>query len=366
MKRHATATPLERPATDLPARILRNPDAFRAYTTRRVPRAALTATCRDIATPAAGDLVLARVEALGHHKRLHLPNGRRRQLFAGDEIIVAYADRYAPQQFEARVPPDLGPCHLVASGGVAGRVETRHRRIRSGPTRIRPIGLVCSEPGEPPLNVANWALPPAPHPEPGRVPIIAALGTSMDSGKTTSVADLAHGATSAGYRVGYAKVTGTGAAGDPMLMVDAGADPVLDFTDVGHVSTYLLSDDVVESILLELIGHLQHARVDVILLEVADGLLQRETAALASGPLFRRFVDGCLFAAPDAMSAVAGVAWLRDRRLPGLGLCGSIETSPLQVREASEATALPHFGRSDLADPATAAKLISLAATRGS
>jgi molybdopterin-guanine dinucleotide biosynthesis protein len=233
--------------------------------------------------------------------------------------------------------------------------------MRSGPTRVRPLGLVASGPGEPPLNVANWALPPAPRPEAGPIPVIAALGTSMDSGKTTSAADLARGASLAGLRVGYGKVTGTGAMGDPMLLRDAGADAVLDFTDVGHVSTYRLSPREIESIFLQLLGHLQQSGVDLILVEVADGLLQEETAQLVASEGFRRHVHASLFAAPDAMSALAAAGWLREHRLPLLGLCGTIEASPLQVREATGATGLAHYGRADLSDPATATKLISLA-----
>ncbi len=345
----------------LPARVGRDPDSWRGFTTRRIPGGALGALCHQDFAPAPGDLVLARVESLGYHKRLHLPNGRRRQLYDGDEIIVAYADRYAPQQFEARVPGDLGPCHLVASGGVAGWVEEKHRRIRSRPTRLRPRGLVCSAPGEPPLNVANWALPPTARPRPGRIPVLAALGTSMDSGKTTSAAHLVRGASAAGLRVGYAKITGTGAAGDPMLVADAGAELVLDFTDVGHASTYRLADAVVESIFLDLLGHLQQSGVDLAVLEIADGLLQRETASLIASEAFRRHVGGCLFATPDALGADAGVRRLRELGLPLLGLCGAVESAPLQVREAVEATGLCHYGRADLADPATASKLASIA-----
>jgi hypothetical protein len=36
-------------------------------------------------------------------------------LFVGDEILVAYGHRYAPAQFLAEVPPDLGGCHLNAA-----------------------------------------------------------------------------------------------------------------------------------------------------------------------------------------------------------------------------------------------------------
>ena len=54
------------------------------------------------------------------------------------------------------------------------------------------------------------------------------------------VASIVRGLTAAGYRVAAGKVTGTGAGGDFHMFVDAGATRVLDFTDFGFSSTYLL------------------------------------------------------------------------------------------------------------------------------
>ncbi|MGO2537899.1 MAG: DUF1611 domain-containing protein, partial [Brachybacterium tyrofermentans] len=68
-------------------------------------------------TPQAGEVVLARVTSIGHHKRLESPVSRRQILFPGDEIVVAYGSRYAADQFLALVPEDLGPLHLAAAGG---------------------------------------------------------------------------------------------------------------------------------------------------------------------------------------------------------------------------------------------------------
>src|SRR5262245_11278275 len=101
--------------------------AAQAFSTRRVPRDAMVSLLRDL-RPRVGDVVLARIEAIGQHMRLHLPDGRRRALFVGDEVILAYADRYAPSQFEAAVPSRLCPCHLVASGGIAAVVTERNRQ----------------------------------------------------------------------------------------------------------------------------------------------------------------------------------------------------------------------------------------------
>ena len=58
------------------------------------------------------------------------------------------------------------------------------------------------------------------------------------------------------------KVTGTGAGGDTWLLRDAGADPVLDFTDAGHVSTYLLPEAEVERTFVTLVAHLAASGVD--------------------------------------------------------------------------------------------------------
>jgi len=337
--------------------------AARAYTTRRVPREAMRCVLQGVA-PRAGDLVLARVESLGHHTRLHLPNARRKRLFVGDEVIVAYAHRYAASQFEAVVPDSLGPCHLVAGGGIAARVTATHQRIRRGATRIVPIGLVAIEPDGPPLNVASFALPPS-MPAPASLPTIGFIGTGMDSGKTTAAANLALGLGRSGLRVGYAKVTGTGASCDTMLLVDAGADPVLDFTDAGFASTHREAPEVLAHVARDLVGHVHGAGVDVALVEIADGVLQAETAALLEHPQVSGSIDAFVFAAGDALGALAGRDWLAARGLPLLGIAGTIDSAPLLARECEAATGAPVLTRSQLCDPASARKLVQTARAIG-
>src|SRR5262245_59629883 len=101
-----------------------------AYSTGAVPLDAMHAVGRDHeARPRCGDLVLARVDEVGHHKRLELRNGRRAHLFEGDHLIVCYGNRYAPAEFEAEVPWDFGPCDLVAAGGIASRMLAMHANV---------------------------------------------------------------------------------------------------------------------------------------------------------------------------------------------------------------------------------------------
>ncbi len=339
-----------RPAATVAERLQR---AKRAHTTRRVALENGVALLSE-AAPRAGDLVLARVEALGQHDKLQDPSGRRVHLFVGDEIVVAYGNRYAPSQFEAFVPGDLGACHLAAGGGIAARVVAANSRMDE-PTALTPLGLIADARGER-LNLACAALPPRELPA-LRPPVFAVLGASMDSGKTTAAAALIRGLSRLGLRVGAAKVTGTGASGDPYLFRDSGAHEVLDFVDAGCATTYLAPHEQIEAISATLIAHLGEVGSEVIVVEVADGLLQRETRALLESGFSHRAFDGVLFAAADALGAAQGVSWLRTRGHNVLAATGLMTASPLARREAEEICEAAVRGVEQLESPLVAAEL---------
>lgn len=327
--------------------------AKRAFTTRRVDLALATQMATKC-VPQAGDLLLAKVEAVGLHARLESAEGRRCRLYPDDEIIVAFGARYAPDQFEAVVPDDLGPCDLAAGGGIAARVVSRHDRM-SKPTRIIPIGLLADADGRI-MNLRRFAITAEQRPKHAPV-VIAIAGTSMNSGKTTTASSLVHGLSRAGLRVGAGKVTGTGSGGDLWSLVDAGADTVLDFTDIGYATTANLAPLEVEHVALSIINTLSSELVDIVVIEIADGVLQKETASLLSSPRFTSRLNGIVFASGDAMGADAGVRWLRDRDLPIMAVSGVVTTSPLGIRETEAVTGLPVLGTASLMDPVLASKL---------
>ena len=223
-----------------PIKKIRLSQAKWAYTTRRINQQQKFSLLRGECAPLPGDLVLARVEELGQHKRLELVSSRRASLFEGDEIVVVYGNRYAPDQFEGIVPEHLGPCRLVAAGGVAARLLNRHDRVRSA-TRITPLGLLADKDGYR-INLSSARLPKADQVYPSPLVLVVA-GTSMNSGKTTTCANLVKGFVRQNIRVAAAKFTGTGAGADYRALVDAGADPVFDFIDAGYVSTYRVNRD---------------------------------------------------------------------------------------------------------------------------
>jgi hypothetical protein len=266
-------------------------------------------------------------------------------MHVGDHLVAVYADRYAPDQFESHVPDNLGPVQLVASGGIASQMLSRSADVRSA-TDLVPVGLVGDERGAV-LNLASYAIPPAG--EPIIAPrTIAVVGTSMNSGKTTTVHYLVHSLTRAGYRVGATKVTGTGSGGDYWVMLDAGAHSMLDFTDAGMASTYRMPMQRVEAGVRHLLNATAATGVHLTCVEVADGIYQRETSRLLESDLFRENIDAVIFAASDAMGAVAGVRHLQELGHDVLAVSGRITRAPLAAREATEVTGLPVLGLPEL------------------
>lgn len=334
-----------------------------AYTTRHLI-SELAARPRDLhlvagdgVVPQPGDVALARVTEIGQHTRLESPGSRRQRLFPGDEVVVAYGHRYAPDQFEALVPGDLGPTDLVAAGGVIGTVTEQHERMTSA-TRVQPVGLLVDELG---LLTLRRCAPLAVReavPVPTRPPVLAVVGTSMNAGKSTTLGCLVRGLVEAGLTVAAGKVTGTGAGGDPRLFADAGAVRVLDFTDFGLPSTYRLDPGTTSRLLGSLVAELSAPGVDVTIVEIADGVYQDETSRLLTDPVFAAAVDGVVFAAADALGAVAGVAAVRAAGSDVRAVSGLLTAAPLGAREASAQLDVPVIGTYDLCDPDVARSLL--------
>lgn len=329
-----------------------------AFATRRGPVDAATMLLPPVGKPETGDLILAVVDFIGQHPGLQLPSGRRMQMFPGDEIVVAYGNRYASNQFESEVPQTLGPCHLSAGGGIASRVTSWHARMKS-PTQITPIGLLGDDQRQR-INLRDYALPTLTGIGSRPPTTIAVVGTGMDAGKTQSCAHLVRGLIAGGLRVAYIKITGTGAGGDTWLLKDAGASPVLDFTDAGMSTTYLAPISQIESALVSLLAHAANEGVDAAVVEIADGVLQIETSALLKSEVFASVVGGLMMASQDSMGASAGVQWLmKNVRPPVLALSGIISASPLQAREATQALGLPVYDRTDLASAKNALEILA-------
>ncbi|MEM9476939.1 MAG: DUF1611 domain-containing protein [Pseudomonadota bacterium] len=314
-----------------------------AFTTRRVDRNDVQGASTDYISASAGDLVLAEITEIGQHKNIQLADRRMSKSYPGDLVVLCLGDRYAPDQFMASAVIHDDMIDLVAGGGVAGRVDVAHSLMRS-PTRLKPIGLLTGARGQL-LNVADYALPALPAND--RVTVIGVFGASMNSGKTTAATSLAHGLVRSGYAAAAVKATGTGAFGDFNSFEDAGV-PALDFTDAGMATTFRMPLERIEAGFDTLVATAAARGAEVVVVEIADGVFQQETRKLLQSPRIRDRLDGILFAAPDALSALGGVTVLNRIGLAPFAISGMVSCSPLATTEAAEATGVPILSRQDL------------------
>lgn len=293
-----------------------------------------------------GDCVIARITELGQHRNVELVSGRKASLFPGDLVMLAYGNRYAPDQFEALVPTDLGPCAMVAGGGLAAREVARHDAMRPA-TRIQPLGLACNAERRV-LNLRDYALPPV-SPAPTTVPVYVVCGSSMNAGKTHTAAMLIRGLRAQGLKVGAFKATGTGSGNDLWKMVDAGAMTVRDFVDAGWPSTYRTPVEALPVIFETLLAASLDDGAEAVVVEIADGIGFSETAALLRSDALRARATGLLFAAPDPLAAAAGERWLIDAGLPLVALSGVVCADPHSLEETRALVRTPVLDADTLA-----------------
>ena len=109
-----------------------------------------------------------------------------------------------------------------------------------------------------------------------------------------------------------------------------------------------------------MISALTDTGADTVIVEIADGIYQRETAMLLRDPAFQASVDQVVFASSDALGARAGVTELLDAGLTVAAASGIMTRSPLATAEAREVLGrfgVPVVGSYELTDPATATRI---------
>jgi hypothetical protein len=307
-----------------------------SWVTRTLPPA-LEIGWRTPDQPAIGDLLLCEIVQPSLHTRLETPTGARSRLYRGDRLICALGGRYATSLLEGTPEIDGSRADLLSASGVCGRALERSDKTLA-PTTLRVLGQATVE-GEP-LNLRRFALDGAA----GRTrePVwVLVVGSAMDSGKTTACTVAIQSLARSGLRVGAAKLTGTASARDLLSFRDAGAEPVFDFLDCGWPSTAGCSGGELAEIAASLLGALRSASVDVAVLEIADGLLQPETAALLAELRIRISAPELIFTARESLAGVAGVQRLASLGFGVTAVSGVLTRSPLARREIELATGTP-------------------------
>lgn len=296
--------------------------------------------------PRVGDVAYGRVDYIGQHGSLENKQGRIHAIHDGSRALFVFGARYAPDFYEGVLPQTTEPqVDLLARSGLVGRVLKKNAAVKD-PTRVEILGYVAGEDGAA-LNTRDFCkIEPRKTQGPAtkRAKLVLHVGTSMNSGKSTSAVACVWGLSAMGHAVRAAKVTGTASLKDILHMQDAGAEMVADFTYLGYPSTYLLEEREVEGIFRSLDFKYANNATKYWVVEIADGILQRETSMLLRSEWVRSRIHRLVFSAGDALGAIGGVRILREQfGLEPHAISGRCSSSPLGIEELQGATNLPVF-----------------------
>jgi hypothetical protein len=277
------------------------------------------------------------------------PEGSNVYLFENDLVMLSFGSRYATNQYEGYVPyTPVKQCQLLGRGGVAGSLTSKNATFKVIPVQLELVAYATNHNGQV-INTIRWEKMDSFNKFSIAPKVILSVGTSMDSGKTTSAAWLCGGLNAAGHRVAYVKLTGTAFPKDAALNRDRGAHITADFSDFGFPSTYLLDRNVLLDLYQSLINKVcaEHP-VDFVVMEIADGLLQRETSMLLEDPNFRSTIYATLFCAGDSLGVLSGLQYLESCGLTPFAVSGLFTASDLLIREVKDRIDLPILTLTDL------------------
>ncbi len=296
--------------------------------------------------PQAGDVVYGRVSYIGNHSSLENKEGRIHMIDDGTRAVFVYGSRYAPDAFEGIVPDeDRREVDMLARSGVIGTMKEKNTAT-ADPTKVQVLGYVVDDDGQV-LNTRNFplSLPKNPLDEgKKRAKMILHVGTSMNSGKSTSAIACCWALTVTGHAVRGSKVTGTSSLKDILHMQDAGAESISDFSHLGYPSTYMLDEPEVINIFRNLDARFANNPQKFWVVEFADGIIQRETAMLLRDDYVRSRIHKLIFSATDAFSALGGLRTLEEEfGLKADAVSGRCSSSPLMVRELRQRIDIPVF-----------------------
>ncbi len=301
---------------------------------------------------ATGDYVVG--ELLDGPYQVETPSGRVVEVVPGDLVVGALGTRFATLEVTGDwqlIGDDLEMCSLSRSG-VFGKctsvAPSAHPLV--GPYRYRGHVLV---------NGRRVAMKDFVEPEPDReftTPTILVVGTSMESGKTTSAKRIIRVLKDRGLRVAGAKLTGVARYRDILTMRDAGADEIVDLVDAGLPSTICPGEDFLSAARL-LLSRLSAADPDVAVVEAGASPLEPYNGELAIEVL-RSAVRCTVLCASDPY-AVVGV--MTAFHLEPDFVCGRATSTDAGIALVERLAAVPAL---DLLDPAVTEKLDGLLAEK--
>jgi hypothetical protein len=280
-------------------------------------------------SPVPGDVGLFQVDELGHHRSIVTVDNRKLRIYPGDQIVAVFGNRYATDAYEAEVQ-DLTDVSLLTGGGMVGTVHSRHESV-GNPTSLSCLGLLIDDAGRR-VNTKVACFHPATPRDQARN-LVVVIGTAMNTGKTTVASKLVRVLSARGLRVATFKLTGSVSNRDQDELRAAQARSVADFSDHGFPSTYLCSRDELVALFTTALADIEKVGADVTVMEIADGILQRETAMLIAEPTVHAAVSGVVLTADSAPAALFALDRLGRAGYRVIAVSGTITSAPLAAHE---------------------------------
>lgn len=287
--------------------------------------------------PNIGDLALLRVNKIGFHSAITLTDNRKVRIYPDDLLVGIFGNRYATDAYEAEVR-GTRELSLLTAGGMVGTVLSKNESIQK-PTELEFVGYLEDSSGRR-ANLKEL-MPRQTTVAPDAANLVVVVGTGMSTGKTTVMRKLIKGLSASGVRVVALKLTGSVSPRDQDELKSADASLVMDFSDYGFPSTYLAPKDELMTLFNLMLTEAAATDPNVVVMEIADGILERETAFLLAEPSFRSRVRAIVLSADSSLSGLYGTRLLEEM---GYNVClvsGRLTSAPLYVKEFQSKSGVP-------------------------
>jgi hypothetical protein len=290
-------------------------------------------------SPRVGDLAIFKVLRLGRHKSIVTTNNKKSRLYSGELLVGVFGNRYATDAYEGEVN-GLEDLSVLTAAGMVGSVKSMHYSAVK-PTRVSFVGyLKMKNSSYHRVNLKDLRFRKV-EPSTQLENVILIVGSGMNSGKTTTCRKLIKSLSEAGFKVAACKLTGSVSNRDQDEMRAAAAISTIDFSDYGFPSTYKCNRDELIDLFKTMLSDIINIHPDITFVEIADGILQRETAMVLSDPFVQDLAKGAIVTGENAPSALYTAACLKKMGYKIIAVSGALTSSPLYVREFRENSDIP-------------------------
>lgn len=285
-----------------------------------------------LSKPLSGDLGLFRIKEIGYHQSLVTKDDKKLRLYENDLFVGVFGNRYATDAFEGKVGK-LNKLSILTGAGMVGTVRSRHKSMKRS-TKLAFVGLLVDQNNQR-INLKEQYFHKS-QPQLSPKNLIIIVGSGMNSGKTTTASKLINGLSKENMKIAACKLTGSLSNRDKNELHSASADYTTDFSDYGFPSTYLCKKEELLDLFNTMLSDIEKKSPDIIIMEIADGILQRETKMLLTNKAIRDSTKGVILAAESAPSALFSSTQLQKWGYDIIAVSGAITSSPLSSKEFVE------------------------------